>query len=416
LKTELDGVVEYRYEPDPEKEHAAPTGLTFDGYVRSDGTVGTRNEIWILPSVGCVNQNAETIARACNEQFGERFDGVYAFPHPHGCSQVGEDLDDTRRVLAGLIRNPNAGGVLLLGLGCEENQVESVLTAVGDVDRMRIRHFNSQDVEEEVEHGIEAVRELAHIVEHDRRAECPVSDLVVGLECGGSDALSGVTANPLVGRVSDRIVTEGGSVMLAEVPEMFGAEQTLMNRAANREVFAEIVCLINDYKRYLTARDCPIYENPSPGNVEGGLTTLEEKSLGAIRKGGTSKVNGVVRYGDRVFDSGLALLNTPGNDAVSSTALVAAGATVLLFTTGRGTPLGSPVPTIKISTNTSISERKPRWIDFNAGTIADGTASIEELESGLVELLLGVASGRIQASNERSNQRGIAIWKTGATL
>ena len=416
LKTALDRVVEYRYTPEPDGEERSPIGLTFDGYVRSNGAVGTRNEIWVFPSVGCVNQASKTIARVCNEQVGDRFDGVYAFVHPHGCSQAGDDLEDTRRVLAGLMQNPNAGGVLLLGLGCEANQIESVLAAATGVDRRRLRYFNAQDVEDEIEHGVQAVRELAHIVERDSRTECSVSDLILGLECGGSDALSGVTANPLVGRLSDRVVAEGGGAILGEVPEMFGAEQALMDRAVNQDVFADIVTLINDYKQYLTERGCPAYENPSPGNLDGGLTTLEEKSHGAIRKGGTSRVHEVIRYGDRMLGSGLALLNTPGNDAVSSTALVAAGATVLLFTTGRGTPLGSPVPTIKISTNTAISEKKPRWIDFNAGALADGSATVEDLEEDLIALLLGIAGGRVQASNEQSNQRSIAIWKNGVTL
>jgi len=313
------------------------------------------------------------------------------------------------------MRNPNAGGVLLLGLGCEDNQLEKQLDAAGDVDPLRIRYFNSQEVEDEVERGVEAVRELVNLAQHDRRTECSVSELIVGLECGGSDALSGITANPLVGRVADRVVAEGGGAILSEVPEMFGAEHTLMNRAVDKEVFSDIVNLINDYKKYFADQGHPIYENPSPGNLDGGLTTLEEKSLGAIRKGGDSRIVEVVRYGDRSNGKGLALLNTPGNDPVSATALVAAGATVLLFTTGRGTPFGSPVPTIKIATNTQLHDRKPAWIDFNAGAVADGAATIDELETELLDLLLYVSSGRVQATNEVRGHRDIAIWKSGVT-
>jgi altronate hydrolase len=415
LRTKLSGVVDYRYQPESGEDQRFPDDLTFYGYVRSDGSVGTRNELWIIPTVGCVNNSAATISRICNEQFRQRIDGVFALGHPYGCSQSGTDLEDTRRVLAGLMRNPNAGGVLLLGLGCEDNQVESQLDAAGDIDRLRLRYFNSQDVEDEIEQGVEAVRELVGLAEHDSRTECSVAELVVGLECGGSDALSGITANPLVGGVADRVVAEGGGVLLTEVPEMFGAEQALMNRATNAGVFSDIVRLINDYKKYFTDQGCPIYENPSPGNLEGGLTTLEEKSLGAIRKGGSTRITEVLRYGDRKRGEGLALLNAPGNDAASSTALVAAGATVLLFTMGRGTPLGCPVPTIKISTNTTLHERKPTWSDFNAGALADGTAAMDELEADLLDLLLSVASGRVHANNERGGYRDIAIWKSGVT-
>jgi len=362
-----------------------------------------------------VNHAAERIVRACSEQFVGRIDGVFSFAHPYGCSQSGHDLDNTQRILAGLMRHPNAGGVLLLGLGCEDNQIESQLEAAGEFDRSRLRYFNAQDIDDEVERGVEVVRELVSLMEHDSRTERPVSDLIVGLECGGSDALSGITANPLVGRVADRVVVEGGGSILSEVSEMFGAEQTLMSRAVNEDVYSNIEGLINDFKQYFIALGRPIYENPSPGNLEGGLTTLEEKSLGAIKKGGSAPVAEVLRYGDTKRTAGLSLLETPGNDGVSTTGMVAAGATAILFTTGRGTPLGSPVPTVKISTNTSLYERKPGWIDFNAGALADGSAEMGALESGLFDLLLDVASGRTQANNERSDYRDIAIWKTGVT-
>jgi altronate hydrolase len=414
--TNLEGVVTYRYEPAETPAHGTNAGGTFTGYRRANGAVGTRNEVWVVSSVGCVNRSAERITRICRERFREGIDGVHTFAHPYGCSQAGDDLESTRHILASLIGHPNAGGALLLGLGCEDNQIDGMLQAAGNVDRTRIRHFDSQDVRDDVEHGVALVGELIERMRHDRRADHPARDLVVGLKCGGSDGFSGITANPLVGRVADRVAAEGGAAILTEVPEMFGAEQALMNRAVDDGVFRDIERLVNDFKRYYAAHGRPIYENPSPGNIEGGLTTLEEKALGATRKGGSAAVTGVVRYGERVRGAGLALLEAPGNDAVSTTALVAAGATVILFTTGRGTPLGAPVPTIKIASNTALAERKPGWIDFDAGRLAAGTATLDDLGEDLYSILLDVASGRRQTANERNDYRDIAIWKRGVTL
>ena len=436
LKTCLEGVVEYAYQPRPDRSsplRIADFGLRIDrprrnpqstirnpqcfqGYRRNNGRVGTRNEIWILNTVGCVNHAAERIAREGAERLGGAVDGVHAFSHPYGCSQLGDDLSNTRRVLAGLMRHPNAGGVLVLGLGCESNQMDGLLGLAGDVDRGRLRFFNSQDVTDEVEAGLEAVGQLAAVMECDAREDCPASDLVLGMKCGGSDGLSGITANPLVGRIADRLTAAGGGAILTEVPEMFGAEQLLMNRAADEAVFRDIVSLINDFKEYFIRHGQPIYENPSPGNVAGGLTTLEEKSLGAIQKGGQATVTGVLRYGEPAKPGGLSLLEAPGNDGVSSTAMVASGATLLLFTTGRGTPLGFPAPTLKISSNTAIAEKKPHWIDFNAGALLDGAAAMEQLEDDLFGLVLDVASGRRLANNETHGYREIAIWKEGVTL
>jgi len=437
LKTCLEGTVEYRYEPGdrpglpPRQEYAVAPGApddlqakaTFAGYRRANGRVGTRNEVWILNTVGCVNHAAERIAGMGTEQFVGRIDGVYAFSHPYGCSQLGDDLRNTRRVLAGLMRHPNAGGVLVLGLGCESNQMDGLLDLAGDVDPERLRFFNSQDVPDEIEAGLEHVAALVARMEPDARTACPASDLVLGHKCGGSDGMSGITANPLIGRVADRLTRLGGAVLLTEVPEMFGAEQLLMNRAVDEAVFREIVAMVNDFKAYFRRHGQPIHENPSPGNVAGGLTTLEEKSLGAIQKGGQAPVRGILRYGDPAprraggaGGAGLWLLEAPGNDGVSSTALVASGATLLLFTTGRGTPLGFPAPTLKISSNTSIAEKKPHWIDLNAGALLDGTATLDQLEEDLFGLILEVASGRQQASNEKQGYREIAIWKEGVTL
>jgi altronate hydrolase len=417
LRTALEGMLEYRYQPVPRNGSDAPAQMpTFLGYRRADGRVGTRNELWILNTVGCVNHAAERIARLANERFAGRVDGVHTFSHPYGCSQLGDDLVNTQRVLAGLMRHPNAGGVLVLGLGCENNQMESLLALAGDVDRERLRFFNSQDVGDEIEAGLDAVAELVAIMEHDRRVECPASDLVLGHKCGGSDGFSGISANALVGRIADRLTSLRGSVVLTEVPEMFGAEQVLMNRAADGEVFAKTVAMIDGFKDYFLRHDQPIYENPSPGNKAGGLTTLEEKSLGAIQKGGQATVSQVLRYGEPVRASGLSLLEAPGNDGVSCTAMVASGATLLLFTTGRGTPLGFPVPTVKISSNSVIAERKPHWIDFNAGALLDGTRTMDGLADDLFAQILDVASGQRQAKNEEHGYREIAIWKEGVTL
>ena len=416
LRTRLAGHDDYRYEPITPRRVTPDTTSTFLGYRRANGRVGTRNEVWILSTVACVNHAAERIARLADERFAGRVDGVHTFVHPYGCGQLGDDLRNTQRVLAGLMRHPNAGGVLVLGLGCENNQMDSLLRLAGDVNRERLRFFNSQDVVNEIETGLDAVEELVTVMEQDRRVPCPASDLVLGHKCGGSDGLSGITANAVVGRVAERVTASGGRVILTEVPEMFGAERVLMSRAADETVFRGIVGLIDDFKDYFLRHGQPVYENPSPGNKAGGLTTLEEKSLGAIQKGGQATVTGVLRYGEAVGGKGLSLLESPGNDGVSSTAMVVSGATLLLFTTGRGTPLGFPVPTIKIASNTAIAEKKPHWIDFNAGALLDGTRTMDQLADDLFARILDVASGRELANNEKYGYREIAIWKAGVTL
>ena len=416
LKTRLSGTLEYAYQPVSRNGTASTEIPTFMGYRRTNGRVGTRNEVWIVNTVGCVNTAAERIARIASERFAGRVDGVHAFSHPYGCSQLGDDLRNTQKVLAGLLRHPNAGGVLVLGLGCENNQMDDLLALAGDVDRDRLRWFNTQDVVDEVEEGVDAVAELVARMQGDAREECPASELVLGHKCGGSDGFSGITANPLVGRIADRLTAMGGGVILTEVPEMFGAEQVLMNRAADEGVFHDVVEMVNDFKEYFLRHGQPVYENPSPGNKAGGLTTLEEKSLGAIQKGGAATVRRVLRYGEPAATGGLSLLEAPGNDGVSSTAMVASGATVLLFTTGRGTPLGFPVPTVKISSNSHIAEKKPHWIDFNAGALLDGAATLDELADELFARVLDVASGRVLTNNEKHGYREIAIWKEGVTL
>ena len=416
LKTQLEGMLGYTYAPTGARTRATGQVPTFEGYRRSDGRVGTRNEIWILNTVGCVNFVADGIAKNAGALGAGHVDGIHAFGHPFGCSQLGDDLSHTQAVLAGLMRNPNAGGVLVLGLGCENNQMDALLARAGDVDRSRIRFFNSQDVMDERASGLAMVEELANRMRDDRRETVSASELLIGHKCGGSDGFSGISANAAVGRVADRLTSYGGGVLLTEVPEMFGAEQLLMNRATSEPVYQQLVAMINDFKAYFLRHGQNIYENPSPGNKAGGLTTLEEKSLGAIQKGGQAPVTKVLRYGEPAGVGGLSLLEGPGNDGVSCTAMIASGATVLLFTTGRGTPLGFPVPTIKISSNSEIAAKKPHWIDFNAGALLDGTRSMDDLADELFSYVLDVASGHKRTNNEQHGYREIAIWKDGVTL
>ncbi len=411
VATALAGRQDYAWTPAPAAV-LVPGDATFMGYRRGDGRVGTRNEIWVLPTVGCVARTAERIATRAAVALGDRVDGVHAFIHPFGCSQLGEDLDGTRAILASLACHPNAGGVLIVGLGCENNQIARLIEEIPDWRRPAIRTLATQLAGDEVEEGIALVEELVAGAAC-QRSEAALSDLVIGVKCGGSDGLSGLTANPLVGRISDRVAASGGRVILTEIPEMFGAEQLLMNRAASEEVFAGIVGVVNGFKQYFLDHGEPVSENPSPGNVAGGITTLEEKSLGAVQKAGRAPVADVIHYGERVATDGLTLLEAPGNDAVSSTALAAAGATAILFTTGRGTPLGFPVPTIKIASNSDLAARKPGWIDFDAGLVLD--EGFDTMAAALTDKLCAIASGE-QTAAERNGEREIAIWKRGVTL
>ncbi len=418
VATRLTGKETYEYEP-ALKESVWPSragnGRTFSGYVREDGTVGIRNEIWIIPTVGCVNKTAERLASMAQGAFqGRGIDGVYSFPHPYGCSQLGEDLAYTQKLLAGLTRHPNAAAVLVLGLGCETNRISEFVHVLGPLADHRVQFLTVQEVEDEWETGLRILGELVAYAERFHRTPVPLSRLTIGLKCGGSDGFSGITANPLVGVVSDRLVDAGATTLLTEVPEMFGAETLLMARARDRTTFENVVRLINDFKDYYLRHGQVIYENPSPGNKDGGITTLEEKSLGCIQKGGQSIVADVVPYGEQAKTRGLNLVAAPGNDMVSVTALAAAGAQMVLFTTGRGTPLGGPVPTVKISTNSTLATRKPGWIDFDAGRLLQG-ASMSELADELLALVVDIASGR-PVANERQGFREIAIFKIGVTL
>ena len=412
VQTLLSGVEGYRYAPVEGDALPKPAG-TFMGYRRPDGRVGTRNEIWILPTVGCVARTADRIASIANARHSGKVDGVFAFTHPHGCSQLGGDLDGTRSLIASLACHPNAGGVLLVALGCESNQADRLLEEIPEALRGRIRVLRAQGVDDETEEGLAMVDALVATASLTQRAPTPLSDLVIGLKCGGSDGFSGLTANPLVGRMADRIVGAGGTAILTEIPEIFGAEHLLMARARDEAVFDGIVGVVNDFKRYFLDAGQPVSENPSPGNIAGGITTLEEKSLGAVQKAGQAPVEDVIRYGGRVRRKGLTLLEAPGNDAVSSTALAAAGATLILFTTGRGTPLGFPVPTVKIASNSALAERKKGWIDFDAGRVL--TKGLEPAADALLERVANIASGTPTAA-ERNGEREIAIWKRGVTL
>ncbi|AAK23467.1 UxaA family hydrolase [Caulobacter vibrioides] len=412
--TRLEGVEGYAFAPLPPAGAPSADTRTFQGFRRKNGRAGTRNEIWVLCTVGCVANTARRIAEKANQRFAGRVDGVYAFPHPFGCSQLGDDLAHTRKLIAALASHPNAGGVLILGLGCENNQLKALLESAPDIDRERLKGFTTQMVEDELEDGLAAVEALVEIAEKDRREPVPVSELVVGLKCGGSDGFSGITANPLVGRIADKVAEAGGTPVLTEIPEIFGAENVLLQRAASREVFDAAVAVIDDFKRYFIEANQPIYENPSPGNIAGGITSLEEKSLGAVQKGGRAPLVEVLRYGETVGRHGLTLLEAPGNDAVSSTALTAAGATVILFTTGRGTPLGFPAPTLKIASNSGLAQRKPGWIDFDAGQVLEGV-SMDVAAENLMDLVIETASGKTTKA-ELNGEREIALWKSGVTL
>ncbi len=396
LKTALSGEQEYTYTPF-EHTQSKTEPITISAYQRKNKEIGIRNDIWIVNTVGCVNKIAQKLADKT---------GAFCFTHPYGCSQLGDDLLVTQKILCNLIKHPNAGGVLVLGLGCENNNITELKKILGEYDTQRIKFLNAQDCEDELAEGIQIISELQKQAEKDIRIDVPISKLKIGLKCGGSDGLSGITANPLVGRITDKMTAMGGTAVLTEVPEMFGAEQILMNRCVDESVFNDTVNLINNYKKYFILHNQPVSENPSPGNKEGGITTLEEKSLGCVQKGGKTPVTAVLDYGDTAKAAGLNLLNGPGNDMVAVTNLTAAGCHLILFTTGRGTPLGAPVPTIKIATNTSLAETKKSWIDFDAQS---------EKNKDLFSLIVDTANGK-ETKNERNGYREIAIFKDGVTL
>ena len=413
LKTGLGDVLDYSYEPDGAP--LPPTdSVPFQGYRREDGRAAVRNEIWIIPTVGCVNNVAQAIERQSQRFKTGSIDGIFAFPHPYGCSQMGDDQENTRKILAGLINHPNAGGVLVLGLGCENSNIDVLKPYIGQYNENRVKFLVCQESEDEIADGVALVEELARYAGGFRREPIPCGELVIGMKCGGSDGLSGITANPTVGAFSDLLISKGGTTILTEVPEMFGAETLLMARCENERIFADTVKLINGFKDYFTRHGQTIYENPSPGNKKGGISTLEDKSLGCTQKSGSAPVSGVLAYGEPVRKRGLNLLSAPGNDLVASTALAASGAHIVLFTTGRGTPFACPVPTVKIASNSALAAKKQNWIDFNCGTLVEDS-TVEELGRKLFDFVLEAASGK-QVRSEEAGFHDMAIFKQGVTL
>ena len=415
IKTSLGADDEYTYTPVETKDPKAEEDCWM-GYLRKDGSAGVRNEIWIIPTVGCVNSIVKRMESEAKKFVSGSLEDVVAFNHPYGCSQMGDDQENTRQVLADLIRHPNAGGVLVVGLGCENSNIEEVKKHLGEYDEDRVKFMICQEHEDEVEYGLSLLEGLAEYVKGFKREKLSTDKLIIGLKCGGSDGLSGISANPTVGRFSDILIAKGGTTILTEVPEMFGAEQRLMNRAIDEEVFEKTVSLINNFKNYFRSNHQTIYENPSPGNKKGGISTLEDKSNGCVQKSGSARVRDVLEYGDTVKKKGLNLLSAPGNDLVASTALAAAGAQIVLFTTGRGTPFASPVPTVKISSNSRLYEKKKNWIDFNAGELVDDEdMDLQKMGEKLYDLVIETASGKLVKAEEEG-YHDLAIFKQGVTL
>jgi altronate hydrolase len=415
VRTNLKGLIDYEYTPRPVAPKAHSDQATFMGYARENGAVGVRNEIWIINTVGCINNTAEILAKRAFHQFQSKIDGVYAFPHLYGCSQLGDDLLATQKILAGMVNHPNAAGVLVLSLGCENNNIDAFKKVIGEFEPSRVKFLICQQTEDEIETGLRLIAKLSEQAQTYKREKTSLAKLKIGLKCGASDGFSGISANPLVGVFTDRLTSGGGTAILTEISEMFGAESILMDRCVSPAVFKKTVKMINDFKNYYFKYGREIYENPSFGNRKSGISTLEEKSLGCIQKGGNSQVTDVLKYGDRAVIPGLNLLSSPGDDIIAITALMAAGCQIVLFTTGNGNPLGTAVPTVKISSNTALYEQKKHWIDFNAGLLLEGE-NPEELAGRLMDLVLRIASGQAQTRNEIYGYRGISMLKDGATL
>ena len=415
-KTNLKDLNTYSYTPKFTDRKLDLEDIKVNVYKRKNGDVGVRNELWIVPTVGCVNGIAQRIKEAFLAEVGElEIDDINVLTHNYGCSQLGEDHINTRIILQNTVKHPNAGGVLVLGLGCENNQVAEFEKTLGEYDRERVKFLISQEVDDEIEIGKNILLDLYNKMKNDKREEVSISEINFGLECGGSDGLSGITANPMLGYFSDYIIALGGTTVLTEVPEMFGAETLLMERCKDEETFEKCVHMINNFKEYFIKNGQEIYENPSPGNKKGGITTLEDKSLGCTQKSGTSKVIDVLKYGEVLKEKGLNLLSAPGNDLVATTALAAAKCHLVLFTTGRGNPYGGYVPTVKISTNTQLYEKKRKWIDFNAGRIVTENMSFEEITKEFIDYIVSVINGE-KTNNEKNRFQEIAIFKSGVTL
>jgi len=415
-KTNLHDTTDYEYKPVKTDVLEKSSDREVQIYRRNRGDVSIRNEIWVIPTVGCVNGIAQQIVKRFESQNDtSSIDGVHVFTHQFGCSQLGDDHDTTKRLLQSMVTHPNAGGVLVIGLGCENNQVTPFMEGLADHDPDRVHVMVAQHSENELEEGVEHLQSLLKVMANDKRESGKLSELKFGLECGGSDGLSGITANPLLGVFSDHMIANGGTTVLTEVPEMFGAETILMNRSSDEKVFEKIVEMVNNFKQYYLKHDLPIYENPSPGNKAGGITTLEDKSLGCTQKAGISEVIDVIDYTEKLTKLGLNLLNAPGNDAVATSALGAAGCHMVLFSTGRGTPYGGFVPTVKIATNSELAQRKPHWIDFNAGLLVSDDISMVNLLEAFLDKIAAIASGE-NTRNEANDIRELAVWKNGVTL
>jgi altronate hydrolase len=423
VKTQLDDVLEYKYNPQIEAFSTFEDEREINVYVRPNGEIGIRNELWVIPTVGCVNGVSQQIIQVFKERMLDEgirikdldnIDGISSFGHNYGCSQMGDDHINTRKTLQNIVKHPNAGGVLVVGLGCENNQIDAFERTLGDYNKDRVSFLISQEVDDEIEEGVKLLTDLFEKMRKDQREPQPLSKLRVGLECGGSDGLSGITANPMIGMFSDYLIYHGGTTVLTEVPEMFGAETILMNRCKDQETFEKTVELVNDFKNYYKRHNQVIYENPSPGNKNGGITTLEDKSLGCTQKAGNSQVMDVLKHTERIKTNGLNLLSAPGNDAVATTALGMSGCQMVLFSTGRGTPFGGFIPTMKIATNSRLANLKPNWIDFNAGRLVDGM-SMDELLKEFINDIVDIANGKY-VRQEINNYREIAIFKSGVTL
>lgn len=416
LHTNLNDIIDYEYNPiNIENDYEESSDIFFDGYKRADGKVGTRNEVWIIPTVGCVNNTARTLENMASKKYGNRCDGIFAYTHNMGCSQAGNDQVITQKLLSGIIKNPNAGGVLIVSLGCENNNLEVFKPFLEGIDKNKIRFLTTQDVEDEYEEGMKYLDELTEYASSFKREKVSIKYLTIGFKCGGSDAFSGITANVVCGKLNNIFIKNGGSSILTETPEMFGAETILMSRAVNKRVFENMVNLINGYKNYFKKYGETIYENPSPGNKKGGISSLEEKSLGCVQKGGISPIVDILDYGEYISKSGLNILKGSGNDQVSCTNLTASGANIILFTTGRGTPFGSIVPTLKISSNSNLYQKKNNWIDFNAGKVLENIP-VDDIVNELFELVINIASGKIQTKNEKNGYREISIFRDGIIL
>lgn len=403
LRSHLDEKMEYEYNYkafNPEIKAG-----TFLGYKRDKGRAGIRNEIYIIPTVGCVNNVCMRVEKLCQKYVKGSIDGIFALTHQFGCSQLGEDNDNIKKLLCSVALNPNASYVLFVGLGCENNGLDGIKEYLKPFNRDNIAYFNCQEVEDDVSYAVDIIKGFADKVKDLKREEVSLKELCIGLKCGGSDGYSGLTANPLVGTITDKFVSLGASAILTEVPEMFGAEQLLMNKCKDKQVFVKYKEMIENFKAYYTDNGFPVYENPSPGNKKGGITTLEEKSLGCVEKAGSTEIVDVLEYGELVTKSGVSVLNAPGNDLIASTALAASGCQIVLFTTGRGTPFSTFVPTMKIATNDRLSNFKSNWIDFNAFSMN---------AEGLFDIIMSTVNGVYKCKNE--DQREIAFYKTGVTL